>query len=85
MWLTIVAGCGFIWLFLRKGRWTALVAAFSWFGYGLWEYGMKMRILCSGDCNIRVDLLLIYPLLFLISGWALIQCALLTTHHRGQR
>jgi hypothetical protein len=24
---------------------------------------MRLRWLCSGECNIRVDLLLIYPLL----------------------
>lgn len=84
-WLTIVVGCGFVWLFMRKGRWTSLVAGFSWFGYGLWEYGMKARILCSGDCNIRVDLLLIYPLLLLISGWALVEYALLIEPDRGKR
>ena len=28
---------------------------------------MKLRILCSGECNIRVDLLLIYPFLLLVS------------------
>jgi len=31
---------------------------------------MKLRILCSGECNIRVDLLLIYPVLLVISGIA---------------
>jgi hypothetical protein len=24
---------------------------------------MQIRVLCSGECNIRVDLLLIYPIL----------------------
>jgi hypothetical protein len=28
---------------------------------------MKWRILCSGECNIRVDLLLIYPALVVLS------------------
>jgi hypothetical protein len=44
-----------------------LVAAASWFCYLPYEWGMKLRILCSGECNIRVDLLLIYPLLLLVS------------------
>lgn len=35
----------------------------TWVGYCLYESGMKYRILCSGECNIRVDLLLIYPAL----------------------
>jgi hypothetical protein len=32
---------------------------------------MKLRILCSGECNIRVDLLLLYPGLALVSVLAL--------------
>src|SRR5258705_79576 len=44
-----------------------LVAAGSWFCYLPYECGMKLRILCSGECNIRVDLLLIYPFLLLVS------------------
>ncbi len=34
-----------------------------WLLYALYETGMKQRWLCSGECNIRVDLLLIAPLL----------------------
>lgn len=41
------------------------VAATLWFVYGVYELLMRARILCTGECNIRVDLLLIYPLLFL--------------------
>jgi len=44
-----------------------LTAAALWFCYLPYEWGMKLRILCSGECNIRVDLLLIYPFLLLIS------------------
>ena len=28
---------------------------------------MYARILCSGECNIRVDLLLIYPILLIVT------------------
>jgi hypothetical protein len=52
------------WISRRK---VILVAAGSWFCYLPYEWGMKLRILCSGECNIRVDLLLIYPLLLLFS------------------
>jgi hypothetical protein len=44
-----------------------LVAAVSWFCYLPYELGMKLRILCSGECNIRVDLLMIDPFLLLVS------------------
>jgi len=46
-----------------RRRRIAAVAALSWFLYGGYELLMKARVLCSGECNIRVDLLLIYPLL----------------------
>ncbi len=38
-----------------------------WRAYFPYELGMKLRILCSGECNIRVDLLLLYPVLLLLS------------------
>jgi hypothetical protein len=41
-----------------------------WGLYAAYETGMQQRWLCSGECNIRVDLLLIYPFLLLASGAA---------------
>ena len=40
-----------------------VVLVLAWVAYGVYEYLMYRRVLCSGECNIRVDLLLIYPLL----------------------
>jgi hypothetical protein len=40
-----------------------LFSGFLWILYDIYEYVMYTRILCSGECDIRVDLLLIYPLL----------------------
>ncbi len=34
---------------------------------------MQIRVLCSGECNIRVDLLLIYPILLVYSIAAIIR------------
>jgi formate hydrogenlyase subunit 3/multisubunit Na+/H+ antiporter MnhD subunit len=52
---------------LGLGRWfrrKALVTVgVIWLLYAAYETGMKQRWLCSGECNIRVDLLLIYPVL----------------------
>jgi formate hydrogenlyase subunit 3/multisubunit Na+/H+ antiporter MnhD subunit len=54
-------------LLLGLGRWlrrrTLLNVAIIWLLYAVYETGMKQRWLCSGECNIRVDLLLIYPVL----------------------
>ena len=54
-------------LYWISRRRVILLAAGSWFCYLPFEWGMKLRILCSGECNIRVDLLLIYPFLLLVS------------------
>jgi hypothetical protein len=48
------------------------VAALAWLAYFPYEQAMKLRILCSGECNIRVDLLLLYPLLALVSLLAIV-------------
>ena len=44
-----------------------LIVALCWVCYVPYEYGMKWRLFCSGECNIRVDLLLIYPALAVLS------------------
>ncbi|HEX2249969.1 MAG TPA: hypothetical protein VHH32_06440 [Gemmatimonadales bacterium] len=61
----LAAGIGVVLLALgrRAGRGVAVGAGIAWLVYGLYEFGMKQRWLCSGECNIRIDLLLIYPLL----------------------
>src|SRR5215207_605276 len=46
---------------------TALAAAMLWLLYAALETGNKLRWTCSGECNIRVDLLLIAPGLTLLS------------------
>ena len=45
----------------------ALVAATLWFLYCFYELAMKHRVLCSGECNIRIDLLVLYPTLLIAS------------------
>ena len=56
-------------LLLGLGRWTdrrtAVAVGIVWLLYGVYETGMRHRWLCSGECNIRIDLLVIYPCLLL--------------------
>ena len=66
-WLGLVPAVIFLALHRRSGRGVAAGAALAWVLYSLYEYGMHRRWLCSGECNIRVDLLLIYPLLAVLS------------------
>lgn len=61
----------FAFLYRRCRRPVVLAAALAWLAYFPWELAMKLRLLCTGECNIRVDLLLFYPLLLLLSGMAL--------------
>jgi hypothetical protein len=52
-----------VWLGRRNHRRVAVAAGLAWLLYGLYEFGMRQRWLCTGECNIRIDLLVIYPLL----------------------
>lgn len=70
--LALVPAAVFGWLYLLSKRWPNLVAASLWGLYAAYESAMYLRILCSGECNIRIDLLLLYPLLLIISLLAII-------------
>lgn len=70
--LAAIPGGGFLVLFGLSRKRLTLVAAAAWLLYLPYEYGMKLRILCTGECNIRVDLLLVYPVLLVLSTVALV-------------
>ncbi len=59
-------------LFVWSRSRLALIAALLWTLYLPYELAMKHRILCSGECNIRVDLLVLYPLLMVTSVLAVV-------------
>ena len=54
-------------LWCRRRRNVIAVTAVLWALYALYEYLISTHVLCSGDCNIRVDLLLIFPILLFAS------------------
>jgi hypothetical protein len=54
-------------LALATRRRIVWIAAGAWALYGVYEMLMERRVLCSGECNIRVDLLLLYPALLALS------------------
>jgi hypothetical protein len=70
-WLALGAGGAFVALWRWRRARSAMVAGLLWCAYGGYEYLMHARVLCSGECNIRVDLLAIYPLLLAMSIAAL--------------
>ena len=68
--IAIVAGIFFVAFIVTQRHfraWPFLVAAIAWAVLVPWEYYCKVQ-----EANIRVDLLLIWPLLLIITGWSLI-------------
>lgn len=63
----LLCGLAFFALWLLRRPPGAIVAAIAWLAYAPYEWLMHARVLCSGECNIRVDLLLIWPLLVIVS------------------
>jgi hypothetical protein len=61
--LAAAIGLLLLWLGRRARRGGAVGAGVLWILYALYETGMRNRWLCSGECNIRIDLLVIYPIL----------------------
>ena len=59
---------GMLWSGTRDRR--LLRATVAWGVYAVYEYLMHARVLCSGDCGIRVDLLVIVPVLIGLALWA---------------
>ena len=73
--LAAVPSVAFLRLYRLARRPLILSIAGAWALYGFYEYGMRLRILCSGECNIRVDLIMIYPALAVASVIGLIVTA----------
>lgn len=76
-WLAAVVGGLLLVLGRRQARGTPVVAGVVWLLYAVYETGMKQRWWCTGECNIRVDLLLVYPVLLVLTVVAVV--ALLRT------
>ena len=70
--LALLPAALFGWMYRCRRRAATLVAALAWLAYFIYEQAMQWRILCSGECNIRVDLLLFYPVLALLSLVAMV-------------
>ena len=72
-WVALVPAVVFYLLYYPFRLKLVLVAALLWTVYAIYELGIWYGLLCDQDCNIRVDLLVIYPLLAVISGLAILQ------------
>ena len=70
--LAAVPSVLFLLMFLISRRRLPLLAAVAWLIYLPYEFAMNLRILCSGECNIRLDLLALYPILLILSVLGLV-------------
>jgi hypothetical protein len=66
-WLALIPALVYAGLYLVSRRRFVLAVAVAWCVYAAMEFGNYIRWTCRGDCNIRIDLLLIYPVLILLS------------------
>ena len=76
---TIVPAGVFAYLYMRSKCFSCLLSACIWVGYGILEYGMQTRTLCSGECNIRIDLIIAWAILAKYSSKAMNEH--FTNHH----
>lgn len=70
-WIAFIATFLFFVLWRTNPLRSSLIAALAWLSYGIYELSIFFRLTCGTNC-IRVDLLVIYPLLLFISLWAFI-------------
>jgi hypothetical protein len=71
-WLAALLGVLLVGLGRGRRRRTPIVVGVIWLLYAAYETAMRLRWLCTGECNIRVDLLLLYPLLLAITAVAIV-------------
>lgn len=79
--LLLALALGAAWL--GTGRRGFAVAAVLWLVYAGYEFLMYRRVLCSGECNIRVDLLLFYPILLAATLWPIVSTLRQALRRRG--
>ena len=58
-------------LYFKSKNKVVLVTAILWLLYAAYEQLHLLRIVCSGECNIRIDLVAIYPIILVLSIIAL--------------
>jgi hypothetical protein len=54
----------------RQPRVAVFVAVLVWLAYAVYEWQVATGVLCDANCNIRVDLLLFWPILLMVTLFA---------------
>ena len=72
-WIALVPAVIFFLLYSPFRLKFVLTAALLWTVYSIYELAIWAGLFCDQDCNIRIDLLAIYPILAVISGLAILR------------
>jgi hypothetical protein len=83
--IALLVAAALTWAWRRSSRRAFLVLSMLWAAYAVYETLMYTRILCSGECNIRVDLLLIWPALLASTLWVALAAAVRAIQRRRLR
>ncbi|MBF6022489.1 hypothetical protein [Lysobacter niastensis] len=65
----LLLGAMFAWLWWRYRGTVLFTAALFWLGYAIWEIIVQWR---TPEADVRVDLVVIYPALLLITTFAML-------------
>lgn len=68
--IAVLVAVGHLVVAAQRPRLGLIVSAVLWALYAVWEYNIANGTLCDSDCNIRVDLVLIFPILALATVYA---------------
>ena len=71
--LGVAAVLGVLWVGIKPRARSMLMAALAWAGYAVWEWAVLVQ---TPEADIRVDLLVLWPLLAILTVWALIKLGL---------
>ena len=69
--MAAVPAIAFYFMYRSKRRRLIAVTSALWAFYMLYELSISLGITCPERCNIRIDLLVIFPILFVMSALAI--------------
>ncbi|MBY0492817.1 MAG: hypothetical protein K2Y23_01260 [Cyanobacteria bacterium] len=82
-WLVAIPGLLLIVAGHAKDRYGVMCVGLLWFFYGMYEHNVQAT--CTGECNIRFDLVLIYPVLGLATLGSIVSLMLSDKSKRRSR
>jgi len=65
--IAVLAALYFAAMAFRQPRPGVIIAIVVWLAYAVYEYQMINGVLCDGGCNIRIDLLFVWPFVWIAS------------------